>query len=76
MRTTAPPRLTRRQVRDLQRAAHLVAGVVLVGCVYAGPLLGAEFLAFVRWVVIPVLVGSGITLWKWPRIRTMLRGRN
>ncbi len=76
MKTNAdPPRPTGRQVRSRQRAAHLVAGAVVLVAVYAGPLLGPVFAAAVQWVVFPVLVLSGIAMWKWPRIRRVLRGR-
>ena len=73
--TAVSPRLTRRQVRNVQRTGHLVAGAGLLASVYAGPVLGPGFLAVVQWVVVPLVVLSGIALWKWPRIRTMLRGR-
>ncbi len=68
-------RLSRRQVRDLQRAAHLVAALVLLAYVYAAPLLGAGFTAAVRWLVVPVLVVSGLALWQWHRLRAALRKR-
>ena len=71
----APARPTGKQVRTLQRAAHLAAGLVVLVAVYAGPLLGPVFAAVVQWVVFPVLILSGIALWKWPRIRRALRGR-
>lgn len=73
MTTAAPPRRSRRQVRDLQRISHLVAGALLLAYIYGGPYLGAGFTAAVRWVLVPVVVGSGVALWKWPRIRSMLR---
>lgn len=75
MTATVPARLTRRHVRNLQRTGHLVAGAALLIYVYAGPILGPGFIAVVQWVVVPVVVLSGIALWKWSRIRTMLRGR-
>lgn len=76
MVTTADtPRRLRWRARDGQRAAHLVAGVAVVSYVYAGPLLGSGFVAAVQWVVIPVVVASGVALWKWPRIRKALRAR-
>jgi len=71
----AAHRPTRRQVRDLQRAAHLLAGVVLLAYVYAAPLLGAGFTSAVRWLVVPALVISGVALWQWHRLRTRLRTR-
>jgi hypothetical protein len=66
---------SRRQVRDLQRATHLLAGSVLLGYVYAAPLLGDGFTASVRWLVVPVAVVSGIALWKWRRLRARARTR-
>lgn len=64
-----------KRVRARQRAAHLVTGFIVLVAVYAGPLLGATFAAVVQWVVLPVLVLSGVAMWQWPRIRRALRGR-
>jgi di/tricarboxylate transporter len=72
---TTRPRPTGKQVRSRQRAAHLVAGLIVLTAVYAGPLLGPVFAAVVQWVVFPVLVFTGVAMWKWPWIRRMLRGR-
>ena len=72
---TARPRPTGRQVRTRQRAAHLVAGVVVLLAVYAGPLLGPVFAAAVQWVAFPALVLTGVAMWQWPRTRRVLRGR-
>lgn len=77
MTTTADTsRRLRWRARDGQRAAHLVAGGAVLAYVYAGPLLGSGFVAAVQWVVVPVLVASGVALWKWPRIRKTLRARS
>jgi hypothetical protein len=73
--TTERPAANRRRSRDLQRAAHLLAGIALLAFAYAGPALGPAFTAAVQWVVLPVAVASGIALWKWPRIRAALRRR-
>jgi hypothetical protein len=70
----APSRPTGKQVRTQQRAAHLVAAAVVLIAVYAGPLLGPVFAAVVQWAVFPVLVLTGVAMWKWPRIRRALRG--
>lgn len=75
MTTPAIPRLARRHVRSSQRAAHLLAGVALLAYMYAAPLLGSGFDRVVRFGVIPMVVISGVALWKWPRIRTLIRGR-
>jgi hypothetical protein len=74
--TTPVPRLSRRRARHWQRIAHLVAGLALLAYVYLGPVRGAGFSAVVQWVVIPAAVGSGLALWKWPRILRLSRGRS
>ncbi|HEV7829990.1 MAG TPA: hypothetical protein VGP04_14310 [Pseudonocardiaceae bacterium] len=30
--------------------------------------------AAVQWLVVPVVVASRVALWKWPRLRAVLRG--
>lgn len=59
--------------RRLERVVHLVAGVVLIAYVYLP--LGDAVAHMVRWVVIPVLVGSGIAMWQAARIRRALKMR-
>ena len=66
---------TRRQVRTLQRSTHLLAAAVLLVYVYAAPHLGAGFTATVQWLLVPVVVASGVALWKWPGFLAMVRGR-
>lgn len=75
MVNTAPSRPQGKQVRTRQRAAHLIAGVLVLVAVYAGPLLGPVFAAVVQWIAFPVLALSGMAMWQWPRIRRVLRGR-
>jgi hypothetical protein len=63
--------IPRRRVRDLQRGAHLVGGAILLAFVYVLP--APALLAVLQWFVVPVLLASGLALWKWPRIRAALR---
>lgn len=53
---------------------HLVTGALVVMALYGGALLPAWLIGFVQFVALPVLVASGVVLWKWPRIRRLLRG--
>lgn len=73
--TTAPVRRRRsgRRVRDVQRAAHLAVATALLAELYLGSVLGSGFTFAVRWVLAPAAVLSGIALWKWARIRRLLR---
>lgn len=59
--------------RSVQRAIHLIAGALVVASIYGGPLFGSGFQSFVAWVALPALILSGVVLWKWPRIRKLLR---
>lgn len=64
-----------KQVRTLQRGLHLLTGVVIVVYIYAAPALGSALAAGVRWLVLPVLVLSGVAMWQWPRLRRLARQR-
>jgi thiosulfate reductase cytochrome b subunit len=48
---------------------HLIAALVLVGYLYAP--LEAQLQDVVRFVVLPVLVVTGIAMWQAPRIRRL-----
>ena len=62
-----------KKIRDRQRLAHLVAGVALVAYVYTPGGPGAALQAAVRWVILPVLAGSGVLMWQWPKVRRWAR---
>jgi hypothetical protein len=51
--------------------AHLIGGLLLVAYVYApvAPVLDTA----IRWVVMPALVGSGVVMWQWAKIRRWMR---
>jgi hypothetical protein len=59
-----------KKIRDRQRLAHLVAGAALVAYVY---LPGEALEAAVRWVILPLLVASGVLMWQWPKLRRWAR---
>jgi hypothetical protein len=74
----APPRTRAARpkvVRDLQRIVHLLAAVMLTGYVYLAPPPGSAPAVAVRWVGLPVLVGTGVALWKWTTMRRWWRRR-
>jgi hypothetical protein len=55
----------------MQRGVHLIAALVLIGYLYAP--IGAQLQDVVRFVVLPVLVVTGIAMWQAARIRRVLR---
>ncbi len=61
--------MTAARQRRAQRLVHLAAGVVVVASVYA-PFAGHLHDAL-RFVVLPVLVVTGIAMWQAPRIRRL-----
>jgi hypothetical protein len=64
-----------KQTRSRQRALPLFAGLVVVVYVYAAPELGQAAAAGVRWLVLPILIASGVVMWQWPRLRVAARRR-
>jgi hypothetical protein len=49
--------------------------LVVVVYVYAAPELGQAAAAGVRWLVLPILIASGVVMWQWPRLRAAARRR-
>ena len=54
----------------MQRGVHLTAALVLADYLYAP--IGAQLQNVFRFVVLPVLVGTGIAMWQAARIRPIL----
>jgi hypothetical protein len=61
--------MTAARQRKAQRVVHLAAALVPVGYLYAP--LEAQLQDAVRFVVLPVLVVTGIAMWQGPRIRRL-----
>ena len=61
--------MTAAQQRKAQRIVHLAAALVLIAYLYVP--LDAELQDAVRFVVLPVLVVTGIAMWQAPRIRRL-----
>ncbi len=57
--------------RKVQRAVHLATGLIVLLYVYAP--LQDQLQQAIRFVVLPVLVATGIAMWKAARIRRMSR---
>jgi hypothetical protein len=64
--------VSNKQVRDAQRAVHLVLGLLLALYVYT-PVRDLPLALFLAQVVlIPLLIASGLAMWQWPRLRRRL----
>ena len=61
--------MTAAQHRKVQRAVHLAAALVLFSYLYAP--FGAQLQDVVRFLVLPVLVVTGLAMWQAPRIRRL-----
>jgi thiosulfate reductase cytochrome b subunit len=61
--------MTAAQQRKVQRAVHLAAALLLVAYLYAP--LEAQLQDAVRFIVLPVLVVTGLAMWQAPRIRRL-----
>jgi hypothetical protein len=77
-RSIAPERARRggaKRTRTAQRGVHLITGLVLVVCVYVVPAMDSLSATVIRWLVLPVLVATGLAMWQWPRLRRLVRGQ-
>jgi len=64
--------VSNKQIRDIQRATHLVTALVLVLYVYI-PLGSLPLLTmFVQFCVLPPLATTGLLMWQWTRLRKLL----
>ncbi|MEJ3750459.1 hypothetical protein WEI85_45280 [Actinomycetes bacterium KLBMP 9797] len=64
-----------KKTRDRQRLAHMAAGALLVLYVYLPGSPGTALQAATRWVILPLLVITGVSMWQWPKIRRWIRTR-
>ena len=62
-----------KRVRDRQRVAHIILGLVLVTAVYVPAEPGSVARNAVEWFVAPGTVLAGLIMWQWPAIRRRLR---
>jgi len=68
-------RFSNKQMRDMERLAHLGSALLVAAVVYAPWHDSAVATGLVRFVVFPVLAGSGIAMWQLQRLRRWLRAR-
>jgi hypothetical protein len=76
-RSIAPERRRRggaKRTRTAQRGRHLFTGLVLIVYMYAVPVTDSPLAAVIRWLVLPLLVATGLAMWQWPRLRRLVRG--
>jgi len=65
--------MTGKQLRNVERAFHIVAGVILLAIAFT-PLGDGAVGQTLRFVVAPLLVASGILMWQHARVTRFLRG--
>ena len=64
-----------KQQRDIQRITHLIGAAVLILYLYT-PLGNAPiFTALMQFLVVPLLVATGMLMWQLPRLRKLLQGK-
>jgi len=70
---TAPG--SNKRLRDIQRITHLVSAAMLVLYLYT-PLGSAPlFTTLMQFLIVPVLVATGMLMWQLPRLRKLLYGK-
>ena len=70
-----PKRGGNRRPRDVQRAVHLVGGLLTAAYVYTPLQEVAAFDLLVKVVALPCVTVAGVAMWQLPRLRRLLRGR-
>lgn len=76
MTATTPKRGSNKRLRDLQRAVHLVGGLLLAAYVYTPLRDLPSFGLLVQLAVVPAVVATGLAMWQLPRLRASLRRRD
>lgn len=67
--------ISNKRLRELERIAHIVGGLLLLLYVY-GPFGDLTwFTLAVRAIVFPMVVGSGFAMWQFPRVRRWWHAR-
>ena len=67
--------ISNKQIRDIQRAVHLVTAFVVVCCIYLPSESVPLLTTIVRFAVLPLLVLTGILMWQWTRLRKWFTSR-
>jgi hypothetical protein len=64
-----------KRMRDIQRSTHLVGAAALVLYLYT-PLGSAPvFTMLMQFLVVPMLVATGMLMWQLPRLRKLLQAK-
>ncbi len=65
-------KLSNKRVRDVQRAVHLVGGLLVMASIYSP--MGDQVVldALVQLVAIPMMVVTGLAMWQAARLRRLL----
>jgi hypothetical protein len=61
------------RLRTILRWGHIVGGMFLVACVYSGSRQNVDLTNIARFVVVPLIVLSGLWLWQQGRIVRWMR---
>ncbi|MBL8095881.1 MAG: hypothetical protein JNL73_17020 [Anaerolineales bacterium] len=69
--------MSNKQLRNVVRLVHLAIAVIIAAFAYSPLRLNDTFAAVVQFVVIPVLIVSGLVMWQQPLvIKWLNRGRS
>lgn len=61
--------------RSLVRWMHIIFGLTLAGYIYGPPAETVQYLPFFRYIYLPLVLLTGLWLWKGPAIRKMFSKR-
>ncbi len=61
--------------RDIQRIVHLVGGAALLLYLYTPLGSAPSFTALLQFLIVPLVVITGMLMWQMPRLRKLLQGQ-
>lgn len=68
-------KVSNKRQRDIQRAVHLVGGVAFMLYLYTPLGSVPGFAALMQFLVVPLVVATGVLMWQLPRLRKRFQSR-
>ncbi len=65
--------MSNKQFRQIVRFGHIVEGVLIAIYIYSPLSSNPAFDALIKFVILPLIVLSGLALWQQPRVMKVIR---
>lgn len=68
--------MSNKQFRQIVRAGHIIEGVLIALYIYSPLGSNTTYDALIKFVILPLIVISGMALWQQPKIMKFMRQRS